>query len=68
MVEGGAKVIGAFLQQKLVDRVMLTITPVYVGGLKALENPISESLELRQTSLFTAGRDIILLGEFFRRQ
>ena len=64
MVEGGAKVIGAFIRQNLVDRVMLTITPVYVGGLKALEHPLSDSPELSETKVFPAGRDIIFLGEF----
>lgn len=64
MVEGGAKVIGAFIRQNLVDRVMLTITPVYVGGLKALERPLSDSPELSETKVFPAGRDIIFLGEF----
>ena len=64
MVEGGAKVIGAFIRQNLVDRLMLTITPVYVGGLKALERPLSNSPELSETKVFPAGRDIIFLGEF----
>jgi 3,4-dihydroxy 2-butanone 4-phosphate synthase/GTP cyclohydrolase II len=64
MVEGGAKVIGAFIRQNLADRVMLTITPIYVGGLKALERPLSDSPELHETRVFPAGRDIILLGEF----
>ncbi len=64
MVEGGAKVIGAFIRQNLVDRVMLTITPVYVGGLKALEHPLNDSPVLSETKVFPAGRDIIFLGEF----
>jgi len=64
MVEGGAKVIGAFIRQNLVDRVMLTVTPVYVGGLKALEHPLNDSPELGETMVFPAGRDIIFLGEF----
>jgi GTP cyclohydrolase II len=64
MVEGGAKVITAFVQQNLVDRVMLTITPVYVGGLKALEHPLSDSPELYETRVFPSGRDFIFLGEF----
>jgi 3,4-dihydroxy 2-butanone 4-phosphate synthase/GTP cyclohydrolase II len=64
MVEGGAKIIGAFIRQNLVDRVMLTITPVYVGGLKALEHSLSDSPELSETKVFPAGRDIIFLGEF----
>jgi GTP cyclohydrolase II len=63
MVEGGARVIGAFLNQKLVDRVMLTIVPFFVGGLKAIETPMSESLELRNLSTLSAGRDVVILGE-----
>jgi 3,4-dihydroxy 2-butanone 4-phosphate synthase/GTP cyclohydrolase II len=64
MVEGGAKVIAEFIRQNLVDRVMLTITPVYVGGLKALERPLSDSPGLHETRVFPAGQDIIFLGEF----
>jgi 3,4-dihydroxy 2-butanone 4-phosphate synthase/GTP cyclohydrolase II len=64
MVEGGAKVIGVFVKHNLVDRVMLTISPVYVGGLKALEHPLSDSPELSETKVFPAGGDIIFLGEF----
>ena len=34
MVEGGARILGSFLQAPhLVDRVVVTIAPVYVGGL-----------------------------------
>ena len=63
MVEGGARVIGAFLNQKLVDRVMLTIVPFFVGGLKAIETPMSDFLELRNLSYLSAGRDVVILGE-----
>jgi GTP cyclohydrolase II len=63
MVEGGARVIGSFLNQRLVDRVMLTIVPFFVGGLKAIETPISDSLELRNLSYLSAGRDVVILGE-----
>jgi riboflavin-specific deaminase-like protein len=63
MVEGGARVIGSFLNQKLVDRVMLTIVPFFVGGLNAIETPISDSLELRNLSYLSAGRDVVILGE-----
>jgi GTP cyclohydrolase II len=63
MVEGGARVIGAFLTQKLVDRVMLTIVPFFVGGLKAIETPISDFLELGNLSYLSTGRDVVILGE-----
>jgi 3,4-dihydroxy 2-butanone 4-phosphate synthase/GTP cyclohydrolase II len=37
MVEGGARVIASFLRQRLVDFFILTIAPVLVGGLRAIE-------------------------------
>ena len=37
MVEGGARVITSFLCARLVDLVVLTISPVLVGGLHAIE-------------------------------
>jgi len=37
MVEGGAAVISSFLTNSLVDLVVLTIAPVFLGGLKSLE-------------------------------
>ncbi|EIK45428.1 riboflavin-specific deaminase/GTP cyclohydrolase II [Cellvibrio sp. BR] len=36
MVEGGASVISAFLKARLVDALVLTITPQFVGGYKAV--------------------------------
>ena len=36
MVEGGASVITSFLAARLVDRVVLTIAPMLVGGLAAV--------------------------------
>jgi 3,4-dihydroxy 2-butanone 4-phosphate synthase/GTP cyclohydrolase II len=36
MVEGGARVISTFLRLRLVDRVVLTISPVFLGGLRAV--------------------------------
>lgn len=37
MVEGGAQVITSFLKHQLVDHIVLTIAPVFVGGLGAVE-------------------------------
>lgn len=36
MVEGGSQVISSFLTTKLLDRVIVTIAPLYLGGLAAL--------------------------------
>ncbi len=40
MVEGGARVITSFLSQRLVDWIVITIAPTFLGGLHALENPL----------------------------
>lgn len=40
MVEGGARVITSFLASRMVDRLVITITPKLVGGLRAVENPL----------------------------
>jgi riboflavin-specific deaminase-like protein len=39
MVEGGARVITSFLRARLVDQAVVTIAPVWIGGLPAVENP-----------------------------
>lgn len=43
MVEGGAGVITSFLRARLVDQVVVTIAPVYLGGLKAVEESVSQT-------------------------
>lgn len=37
MVEGGAQVISAFLQAEVADEIIITLAPVFVGGLPVLE-------------------------------
>jgi 3,4-dihydroxy 2-butanone 4-phosphate synthase/GTP cyclohydrolase II len=37
MVEGGAQVIQTFLSERQADQVIITLAPVFVGGLRALE-------------------------------
>lgn len=43
MVEGGARVITSFLQARLADYLVMTLVPVFVGGLRALEQPLFEN-------------------------
>jgi riboflavin-specific deaminase-like protein len=38
MVEGGARVITSFLRERLVDQAVVTIAPVWIGGMPALES------------------------------
>ena len=49
MVEGGARVITSFLSQRLVDWVVITISPTFLGGLHAVENPLISSNQGRYT-------------------
>ena len=41
MVEGGARVITSFLFHHLVDWIVITIAPVFLGGLHAVESPLT---------------------------
>jgi GTP cyclohydrolase II len=70
MVEGGARVITSFLSQRLVDRVVITIAPVFLGGLHALENllipldrdqaaPPSDLPELSKGGFEQVGKDAV---------
>lgn len=40
MVEGGSRVITSFLQARLADYIVMTVVPVFVGGLRVLEQPL----------------------------
>jgi GTP cyclohydrolase II len=67
LVEGGARVITNFLSQRLVDRIVITITPRLLGGLRALENPLNkfaaDSLEFGDFGYQQAGQDMIFWGK-----
>lgn len=67
MVEGGARVITSFLDLHLVDRVVVTIAPVLVGGLHAVESVVWHnsrlSPHLRQPQYHTFGQDIVLVAD-----
>jgi 3,4-dihydroxy 2-butanone 4-phosphate synthase/GTP cyclohydrolase II len=67
MVEGGAAIISSFLSSHLVDRLVLTIAPMLVGGLNAVEphhegngSPFPRLYRTRYQKL---GNDIVLLGD-----
>ncbi len=73
MAEGGAKVIGSLLCQRLADLLVVTIAPVFVGGLHALEQPLFAAdsgaaprcRDLPQAAdleAMPAGKDLILTG------
>lgn len=69
MVEGGANIISAFLTAKLADAVLLTITPQFVGGYKAV-NDLGQTARsvLPQIKPFFSerlGNDLIVWGNLF---
>lgn len=64
MVEGGAQVIASFLRDKLVDRLIITISPVLVGGLAPFFGVLRGTLPaLANISRRTMGRDIVIQAE-----
>jgi len=67
MVEGGARVITSFLDLHLVDRVAITIAPLLVGGLHAVESVVWHngrlSPHLRHPQYHTLGQDIVLIAD-----
>lgn len=67
MVEGGARVISAFLSQKLVDAIVITVAPRLAGGYKAVTDLGAETLvELPEISPWFSGRlgdDLIMWGD-----
>ena len=69
MVEGGARVITSFLTQGLVDQIVLTISPVFVGGLRAVEELLSSSLDFPRIidpCVEQLGSDLVIWGKLSR--
>lgn len=64
MVEGGARVIQAFLESRIVDFCIITIAPVFVNGLRAA-NGASQLAGIRfvEPTWAILGNDAVLAGE-----
>jgi 3,4-dihydroxy 2-butanone 4-phosphate synthase/GTP cyclohydrolase II len=68
MVEGGASVITGFLAQGLVDNLVLTIAPVIIGGLGAIEAPGAvPHYRLDNPAYERMGEDFIVWGKISER-
>jgi riboflavin biosynthesis pyrimidine reductase len=70
MVEGGARIITSFLRHRLVDLLVLTVSPMLVGGLRAVDD-LGESdpaclPRLQKPHVTWRGEDLILWGELAR--
>ena len=67
MVEGGATVISRFLAASdLVDYAILTIAPIFVGGVRSLSQPLASTIPLTDHGSFTLGPDVIVHGQMTR--
>ena len=63
MVEGGARVITSFINERLVDQFVITISPKLVGGLQVIDHPGMKSgahLRLGHIHYHHAEEDLIL--------
>jgi GTP cyclohydrolase II len=70
MVEGGARVITSFLRANLADHLVLTIAPLFLGGLRAV-NPLSRLdigllPELRDIEHTALGDNLLLTASLHR--
>lgn len=64
MVEGGAQVLTSFLQARLADYAVVTISPTYVGGYRAVQQPLDGQAlpHLRDPQALQVGPDVTLWG------
>jgi riboflavin-specific deaminase-like protein len=65
MVEGGAALITSFLQRGLADQVAITIAPVFIGGLKAVEAlaDLAAFPRIAEPQVERFGDDFVVWGE-----
>jgi riboflavin-specific deaminase-like protein len=66
MVEGGVRVITSFLRERLVDQAVVTIAPVWIGGLNALSGSMGKSGVYpfwHQPVIEACGRDWVVWGK-----
>jgi diaminohydroxyphosphoribosylaminopyrimidine deaminase / 5-amino-6-(5-phosphoribosylamino)uracil reductase len=69
LIEGGAEILGAFLDAQAIDEVQIFIAPKLIGGKEARSPiagvglaPIAEALNLESTKVTTLGPDIYISG------
>jgi len=68
MIEGGASIIESFLRgyTDVIDQVIVTISPSFVGGLTIVRKPLESQLELIDVESVCLSGDTILQGRFPR--
>jgi 3,4-dihydroxy 2-butanone 4-phosphate synthase/GTP cyclohydrolase II len=67
MIEGGQQVITSFLRARLADLVVVTVAPILVGGLSAIDDlDVPEGIRyphVLNPSFVPLGRDLVVWGE-----
>jgi len=63
MVEGGRSVLTSFVRQRFGDKVVITISPEFVGGIRSLEPTLEAGPTLVNRTYHTVGDDIVVEGE-----
>jgi 3,4-dihydroxy 2-butanone 4-phosphate synthase/GTP cyclohydrolase II len=68
MVEGGATVISSFLATQIVDRLVVTVAPLMVGGIPAVAGlagavPGQALPRLRDVRYQPVGKDMVVSGD-----
>lgn len=66
MVEGGREIITSFINENLIDKVIITIAPLFIGGNSVLSKEIPNPVNfprLRNVIQYKLGTDIIITGD-----
>ena len=70
MIEGGARILQAFLTQQLSDQAIITIAPVFLGGVPLIEpwgRNIHEPFRMIEVGAQQLGADLIIWGQLQSR-
>jgi GTP cyclohydrolase II len=69
MVEGGRSVITHFIHENHVDKVSITIAPIFVGGASVLSKAVKKKLgfpQLKNILQYKLGKDTIIMADIAR--
>jgi 3,4-dihydroxy 2-butanone 4-phosphate synthase/GTP cyclohydrolase II len=66
MVEGGARILQAFLAQQLADQAIITLAPMFLGGVPVIEpwgRNIQEPFRMIEVGSQQLGEDVVIWGK-----
>ena len=74
MVEGGSKILGSLFDHRLVDKVLIFISPIIIGGSQARTavggdgvNSLMEALSLGRVKIKKFGNNVLISGYLKKR-